>query len=191
MFPEAKAETEAACAAAATRNATAGFRGVDRLFEYDPAPIEPFESLVGMRNEEAIGEIGARNLVPWIHKNSSKHKDYLVVITDPREKSLECRQTIASLCQSLPPAIKDKIVFVNADSPPENRRWLKKNKIEDATIYSDEKREWMREYTALGEKRWSMTMFVLGDGRIQKLVREFDPDLAPTVVKNAVKSLDF
>ena len=115
-----------------------------------------------------------------------------MVITDPREKSSELRQAITSVCKSLPKPILSKTIIINADAPPENRRWLKKNKLEeDVTIFSDEKREWMREYTALGETRWSMTMFILGDGKIQKLVREFDQDLAPTVVRNAVKSLDF
>lgn len=174
--------------------ATAGSsRGrVDRLFELDSAPTTPFEDIVNIHTENALGESGAKNLVPWLHKNTARHKDYLVVITDPREKSSELRQTITSLCKSLPKPILSKTIIINADAPPENRRWLKKNKLEDdATVFSDEKREWMREYTALGEKRWSMTCFVLGDGKIQKLVRELDQDLAPTVVRNAVKSLDF
>lgn len=178
-------EEEAATAGAA--------RGrVDRLFEMDSAPSTPFEDIVNIRTENALGESGAKNLVPWLHKNTARHKDYLVVITDPREKSSELRQAITSVCKSLPKPILSKTIIINADAPPENRRWLKKNKLEeDVTIFSDEKREWMREYTALGEKRWSMTLFVLGDGKIQKLVRELDHDLAPTVVRNAVKSLDF
>ena len=175
---------------AATAGASRG--RVDRLFELDSAPTTPFEDIVNIHTENALGESGAKNLVPWLHKNTARHKDYLVVITDPREKSNELRQTMASLCKSLPKPILSKTIIINADAPPENRRWLKKNKLEeDATIFSDEKREWMREYTALGEKRWSMTCFVLGDGKIQKLVRELDQDLAPTVVRNAVKSLDF
>lgn len=174
---------------AATAGASRG--RVDRLFEMDNAPSTPFEDIVNIRTENALGESGAKNLVPWLHKNTARHKDYLVVITDPREKSSELRQAITSVCKSLPKPILSKTIFINADAPPENRRWLKKNKLEeDVTIFSDEKREWMREYTALGEKRWSMTMFVLGDGKIQKLVRELDHDLAPTVVRNAVKSLD-
>ena len=175
---------------AATAGASRG--RVDRLFEMDSAPPTPFEDIVNIRTENALGESGAKNLVPWLHKNTARHKDYLVVITDPREKSSELRQAITSVCKSLPKPILSKTIIINADAPPENRRWLKKNKLEeDVTIFSDEKREWMREYTALGETRWSMTMFILGDGKIQKLVREFDQDLAPTVVRNAVKSLDF
>ena len=175
---------------AATAGASRG--RVDRLFEMDSAPPTPFEDIVNIRTENALGESGAKNLVPWLHKNTARHKDYLVVITDPREKSSELRQAITAVCKSLPKPILSKTIIINADAPPENRRWLKKNKLEeDVTIFSDEKREWMREYTALGEKRWSMTLFILGDGKIQKLVREFDHDLAPTVVRNAVKSLDF
>ena len=175
---------------AATAGASRG--RVDRLFEMDSAPPTPFEDIVNIRTENALGESGAKNLVPWLHKNTARHKDYLVVITDPREKSSELRQAITAVCKSLPKPILSKTIIINADAPPENRRWLKKNKLEeDVTIFSDEKREWMREYTALGETRWSMTMFILGDGKIQKLVREFDQDLAPTVVRNAVKSLDF
>ena len=175
---------------AATAGASRG--RVDRLFEMDSAPPTPFEDIVNIRTENALGESGAKNLVPWLHKNTARHKDYLVVITDPREKSSELRQAITAVCKSLPKPILSKTIIINADAPPENRRWLKKNKLEeDVTIFSDEKREWMREYTALGETRWSMTMFILGDGKIQKLVREFDHDLAPTVVRNAVKSLDF
>lgn len=174
---------------AATAGASRG--RVDRLFEMDSAPSTPFEDIVNIRTENALGESGAKNLVPWLHKNTARHKDYLVVITDPREKSSELRQAITAVCKSLPKPILSKTIIINADAPPENRRWLKKNKLEeDVTIFSDEKREWMREYTALGETRWSMTFYILGDGKIQKLVREFDHDLAPTVVKNAVKSLD-
>ena len=82
-----------------------------------------------------------------------------------------------------------------ADTPAENRRWLKKNKMGEGdggggvNIYSDENREWMREYTALGERRWSMCLFVLQDGVVRRLVRELDADLAPSVVQNAGKSL--
>ena len=174
---------------AATAGASRG--RVDRLFEMDSAPSTPFEDIVNIRTENALGESGAKNLVPWLHKNTARNKDYLVVITDPREKSSELRQAITEVCKSLPKPILSKTIIINADAPPENRRWLKKNKLEeDVTIFSDEKREWMREYTALGETRWSMTLFILGDGKIQKLVREFDHDLAPTVVRNAVKSLD-
>jgi hypothetical protein len=89
-------------------------------------------------------------------------------------------------------------------------------------FYSDEKREWMREYSALGSKvrtviqrhtyfslplpvtgfhkkkshlfffskRWAITLFVLADGKVQKLVRELDPYFAEDIVVNAIKSLE-
>jgi hypothetical protein len=47
----------------------------------------------------------------------------------------------------------------------------------------------MRSYTALGEKRWSMTLFVIADERIQKLARDVDSMQATIVVTNAIKSL--
>jgi hypothetical protein len=69
-------------------------------------------------------------------------------------------------------------------------RWLKKNNSVDLHIYSDEKMEWMRAYTALGQKRFSMCMFILADKRIQKLARDVDGVVANRVIQNAVKSLD-
>ena len=49
--------------------------------------------------------------------------------------------------------------------------------------------EFMRAYTALGENRWSMTMLVIADGRVQKLARDVDQYGATRTVQNAVKSL--
>ena len=46
----------------------------------------------------------------------------------------------------------------------------------------------MQAYTALGENRWSMTLYVLADERIQKLVREFSQISASNVVQKAVKA---
>lgn len=56
------------------------------------------------------------------------------------------------------------------------------------TLYSDEKMEWMRSYTALGENRFSMTLFVLADGRIQKLVRELSYVNVGKIVENVVNA---
>ena len=85
---------------------------------------------------------------------------------------------------------RKKIVFINADTPAQNRRLLKKIGMLDSNVrlYSDEKREWMQAYTALGENRWSMTLYVLADERIQKLVREFSQISASNVVQKAVKA---
>ena len=38
-------------------------------------------------------------------------------------------------------------------------------------------------------QRWSMTMMVLSEGRIQKLVRDLDSELTGRVIRNAVDSL--
>lgn len=171
-------------------------RGVDRFFEGDTAPVQVFEELVSVKSENAIGETGSKRLLPWLRGKD----DCVVVISDPRQKSPEFRDTVKELQSSLPKATLRKTVFVNADTPAENRRWLKKaglmsNGVDGdqgggVTLYSDEKMEWMRAYTALGETKWSMTLFVLADERIQKLVREMSSVSAASVVENAVKAAE-
>jgi peroxiredoxin len=106
-------------------------------------------------------------------------------------QSPELRETVKVLLVELPEDIRSRMIVINADSPPENRRWLKKSGIPDDKIqlYSDEKMEFMRAYTALGENRWSMTMLVIADGRVQKLARDVDQYGATRTVQNAVKSL--
>ena len=97
-------------------------RGVERVFEGDPAPTEPFEHLINIVNENALSKKGAKNLIPWLTQNSSKQKDYLIVISDPRPKSLALRKTLPKLVSSLSPEMKQKIILINADTPAENRR---------------------------------------------------------------------
>lgn len=167
----------------------AGFQRVNRLFEGDPAPTEPFHDLVSIQTDLALGEAGAKKIVPWLHKNPSKHNDYLVIISDPRVKSSELRDLMNIISTGTPNDIIGNIVVINSDTTSENRKWLKKREISNLKILSDEKREWMREYTALGEKRWSICMFIIADGRIQKLVRELDANVADKVVKGAINSL--
>jgi hypothetical protein len=147
-----------------------------------------FEELVSIKSENAIGETGAKRLIPWLHKTG----DYVVVVCDPRVKSLEFRDTVKALRSDLPKEIWNKAIFINADTPAENRRWLKKNNMMDSGIrlYSDEKREWMQGYTALGENRWSMTLFVLAEERIQKLVRELASVDATNVVDKAINAME-
>lgn len=162
--------------------------GIERLFEGDPAPTEPFEELVSIKSENAISKKGASRLIPWL--KSSNSNDYLVIISDPRMKSPEIRQTAKNLQSRLPPEIQKRLIYINADTPAENRRWLKKSELSDSiNVYSDEKMDWMRAYTALGDKRWSMTMFIIAEERVQKIARELDGDAAAMVVQNAVKSL--
>lgn len=156
--------------------------GVDRLFEGDPAPYDAFELLVDVQSNEALGVHGAKQVVP-------KPGDFLIVLTDPRFKSDELRDTMKSVNVDLPAELRKKLIIVNADSPAENRRWLKKNEGVKLNIYSDEKKEWLKAYTALGEKRLSMCMYIIADERIQKLARDVDGVLASRVIQNAVKSL--
>jgi len=165
--------------------------GVDRIFEGDPAPTECFQELVSIKSENAIGAKAAERLIPWLRKNPDRQHDYLVILTEPRMKSPELRQTVQNLFSDLSVDIRNRLIIINADSPAENRRWLKKSGLEDKIqVYSDEKMEWMRAYTALGEKRYSMTMFIVADERVQKLAREVDMYAASRVIKNAVKSLN-
>jgi hypothetical protein len=186
---------------------------VDRLYEGDPAPAQAFEELVSIWSEDAIGPTGAQRLVPWLRTNNSPGNNsssgYVVILCDPRPKSPEFRETVKFWRRDLPRDLLSRVVLVNADTPAENRRWLKKSVGDmmhhgDTTteppsssssppsisVYSDEKMQWMRTYTALGETRWSMTLFVLADGRIQKLVRELSSVTATKVVQNAVKAAE-
>jgi hypothetical protein len=167
--------------------------GADRLFEGDPAPSEPFEGLVDIVSGNAICKRGAEKIVPWLH-NTAAQEHFLIVLTDPRAKSLELRQTMKTLNVELPKDLLSKMIVVNADSASENRKWLKKNGLLDNMafqVYSDnEKMEWMRAYTALGEKRFAMCMFVLAKGRVQKLAREVDGVQAGRVIQNAVKTME-
>ena len=139
-----------------------------------------------MKSENAIGETGKRRLIPWLKNTKS---DYLVVVCDPRVKSPELRDAALQLNSGLRKDVSSKLIFVNADTPAENRRWLKKSGLNDITVYSDEKREWMRSYTALGEDRWSMTLFVLADERLQKIVREMESISAVKVIQSAVNAM--
>lgn len=158
---------------------------MDRLFEGDPAPTDCFEELVSIRSDNPIGSSGKKRLVPWLR--SSNGKNYLVVLCDPRPKSPALRAAVASVLSSIPLKIKENFVVVNADSPAENRRWMKKSSIPDSLkVFSDEKLTWMRELTALGSDRWSMTVFVLAEGKVQKLAREVDQYGATNTIVNAV-----
>jgi hypothetical protein len=122
------------------------------------------------------------------------------MITEPRVKSPEFHDTVKSIKRELPKDLLSKLIFINADTPAENRRWLKKNNYltneEEGgggggiRIFSDEKREFMQAYTALGDKRWSMTLFVIADERIQKIVRELSYVDAPAVVERAVRAME-
>lgn len=144
---------------------------------------------MSIKTENAIGKAGAERLVPWLHKNPERRSDYLVVLCDPRMKSTELRQTIKQISVELPKDVLSTMIVINADSPSENRRWVKKNNpSESLEIFSDEKMEWMRAYTALGDKRWSMTMFIIADERVRKLARDVDGLAATRVIQNAINS---
>jgi len=119
---------------------------------------------------------------------------------------------LLSTQRELPIELQRKWININADTPAENRRWLQKSKpwwyenddIDDikssknnlqntmlpkaVTLYSDEKMNWLRAYTALGEQRWTMTVYILAQGRIQKLVRNVDQYNVVRTVQEAVQA---
>lgn len=165
--------------------------GVDRIFEGDPAPTECFENLVSATTEKVIAKKGAGRLVPWISKDwGIDEEDYRVIVCDPRKQSFEFHKAMIDLNAGLPKDIKERLYFINADTPAENRRWMKKNGMETLDMYCDsEDMNWMRTYTALGDKRWSMTMFIISKGRVFRLAREVDVYNVCRTVINAVKSM--
>lgn len=167
----------------------AGYRGIDRIFEGDPAPVEAFQDLVHFATGNALGKNGASRIVPWLNKSATKQGDILIVITDPREKSSELRSVMKNISKFISADILSRLIVINADTAAENRRFLNKNQIENIPVYCDEKREWMREYTVLGEKRWAMCLMILKNGRVERLVRELDMELATEVIKTSVASL--
>jgi hypothetical protein len=171
---------------------SAQMSGVERIFEGDPAPIRCFEGLVTIQTETPIGKRGAERLIPWFSANNADKSNYLICISDPRPTSHELKETVKSLMTELPLDIRSRIIVINADSPAENRRWLKRNPMleeQNLQVYSDEKKEWMQAYTALDKMRWSMTMFLIADERVQALARDLDMYAASRVVQNAVKKL--
>lgn len=165
-----------------------------------------------------------KRIVPWEGSKSSSSSDYLVVITDPRPKSVELRTAMKRLTGSLAGDVLKKCLVINTDTPAENRRFAKNNFKDEGElrILCDENMEFMREYTALGEKvrvcvqlyavlsllpvclplvltmavccigrhqRFSITMFVLREGRVEKIAREVDAEVLTQVLKNAIRSL--
>ena len=139
-------------------NANAVYKGVLRLYEGDAAPITPFAELLCIESGEPIGEGGMLRLLPWegsANNKSSYVDDYLVIIADPRPKSIELRTAMRRITDTLESTVLEKVVIINTDTPAENRRLMKKNyndKDAKFRILCDENMEWMREYTALGEK---------------------------------------
>mmetsp|Transcript_26636 Transcript_26636/g.43267 ORF Transcript_26636/g.43267 Transcript_26636/m.43267 type:complete len:318 (-) Transcript_26636:28-981(-) len=175
-------------------NADAVFRGISRLYEGDPAPSAPFTELLNIENGEPLGQGGMKRLLPWEGPKSSSSSDFMIVVTDPRPKSVELRTAMKRLIGALSADLLAKCVVINTDTPAENRRFVKKNFSEDSgadkmTVLTDEKMGWMREYTALGEKRFSITMFILKEGRCEKIAREVEAEGMTETVKNAIRTM--
>ena len=159
-------------------------KGVDRLFEGDPAPTDCFNTLVDIVTGQPVDEKTAQQLF----SNSDNPNDYLLVLCDPRVESDDLRQAAVELYQDLSPADRGRLVVINADSPAENRRWLKKNPQSSLRVYSDPDRQWMEAYSALGSDRWSMTLFLLAHGKVQKLIRDLNVYTAPQATRKLLSA---
>lgn len=167
-------------------------RGVERLYEGDPAPTAPFEKLCNIDNGEPLGKSGMKRLIPWEGSRTNKSDDYLVLIVDPRPKSAELRTAVRQLTGVLTGEALGRCVLINADSPGENRRFSKKflgDDLKSLQILVDPDKAWMRDYTALGEKRYSITVFVLQQGKVAKIARDVQGEMLALAVRNALKSL--
>mmetsp|Transcript_55474 Transcript_55474/g.64865 ORF Transcript_55474/g.64865 Transcript_55474/m.64865 type:complete len:315 (+) Transcript_55474:60-1004(+) len=158
---------------------TASFTGVDRIFEGDPAPDMPFEDLINMRTGVSLKKEGAEQLLPW-RNDKKKPNDFMLVISDPRPKSSALRSTVLSAVRDLPRDALDRLIIINVDTPQENSKFAKKNKLWDQNfkMFSDSNRDWMKSYTALGEERWTICAFLLSRGRVEHLIREVDPEIS-------------
>jgi hypothetical protein len=168
-------------------------QGADRLFEGDPAPVYCFADLVQPLTATTVGEAGHARLIPWLTTRETAASDYLILLCDPRSASDDLRGATRQLWTELPAELRHSLIVINADSPAENRRWFKQEGWsatgKDAgapVVYADPGRTWMRTYTALGSTRWSMTLFVVAAGRVQKLVRDVDVYTVGQVVPKAV-----
>lgn len=158
-----------------------------RLFEGDEVDSKIFEDLISIQTEKTVD---LNRMLPWLKDSDSD--DYVILFIDPRPKNNEFRSIITSCYASYPKPMMSKVYFINADTPSENRKFVRKQSkntvpIPACNIVSDEKRLFMKGITALGDKRWSITMYVVAKGRIQSLVRDFDYEMLVTIVNNALK----
>lgn len=161
------------------------------MFEGDPAPTDEFKSLIPTSMDpttvdKPLGEMGAKRLIPWMRDGSGS--DFLVVICDPRVQSIQLRDIAKSLSLELPQKLLKDTIVISADSSAENRRFLKKSKISNLDMFSDESKDWMKAYTAIGSNRLYATMFIVAEGRIQKIARDLDPLDVIKTIQNAVKA---
>jgi len=160
----------------------------DILFEEDPAPTQCFEELVHIKTGNAIGDAG--RLVPWLHKSPARHNDFLIIVCHPNQKDMDMRKAMKELNRNVPAEVKKRLMFVNADTPAENRRWLKRNGLlDEIVVYSDEKLNWMRSYSAVGNKYAYMTFFIIAKGRVKKILREASVSDAHLKIKAMIKSM--
>ena len=87
--------------------ANAVYKGIVRLYEGDPAPIPPFAELLCIQSGEPIGKGGMLRLLPWEGSTNKASMDYLIIITDPRPKSIELRTAMRRITDTLEVSILD------------------------------------------------------------------------------------
>jgi hypothetical protein len=92
----------------------------DRLFEGDQAPSEAFEHLLDATSGNPIGPKGTTKLLPWL--GSSTSKKYIAILSDPRSKSTDLRESVQAIESSIPAGLLKNLIVINADSPLENKK---------------------------------------------------------------------
>jgi len=150
-----------------------GKGAMDMLFEGDPAPVLCWHDLV-QNNGLELGKSGAERILS---------RGVTMVLVDPRVRSSELRLVLRSLVPDT-----GSLIVVTPDSPSENRRAKKKGGFNDFEFLSDEKREWMRSYTALGTKRYELGFYILEEGKIKKVCRGLNVVTASASILEAIRS---
>lgn len=143
-----------------------------------------FESLVNVETCQALGAIGAAELVPWVPPFLV---DELIVVCDPRQSSADLRAAVQYLKNQDCNKHKWRVIGITADAPPQARGWwgrLKEaNQVEgcddddddDSTVqlFSDSHLEWMTAHEVLD---WSLTLLVFDtDGVVTRMESNVDP----------------
>jgi len=153
-----------------------GKGAMDMLFAGDPAPVLCWHDLV-QNNGLELGKSGAERILS---------RGVTMVLVDPRVKSSELRSVLRSLVPDI--GSLGQFAVVTPDSPSENRRAKKKGGFNDFEFLSDEKREWMRSYTALGTKRYELGFYILEGGKIKNVFRGLNVVTASASILDAIRS---
>ncbi|KAG7359636.1 AhpC/TSA family protein [Nitzschia inconspicua] len=159
------------------------------------AQREFFERLIYLETSNALGSIGAAQLVPWVPPYLT---DCLVVFADPRSSSGDLRQAIKYLTSNLyeqSDKFWKQVVFVTVDSVPEMRSWIQRTNISTSIrIFCDPDLKFMTAYGLTVKEldsRWSMSLLVFDtDGRKPETVRNVDPSHAAQMALKVMKEYE-